>query len=256
MRHVLSIAVATYKESIRSKVMYLAFFFVILLLISMSAFAGVSIGDKVTIIKDSGLFGISFFSAIYIIIAGSLLFAKELSKKTIINVLSKPISRCAFVLGKFFGLVLTVTVFITLLSFILFLFIYCSAAEVSFNIFYAGFSILLECCVVAAITLFFSSFVTSPVLSGAFSFAFFLAGRSANYLLEFFDNYSDSVAKFLGNTIYQIVPHLQQINVSEQLIAGVAYSKEQIFSSLLYVIGYCLVLLTLSCLFFEKKEVA
>ena len=82
---VMNIALNTVRETIRSKILYSLFFFLILLLAVSAFFGTVTIGDQEKVIKDFGLFALSLFSVLYAVISGSLLLAKELQRKTLYN---------------------------------------------------------------------------------------------------------------------------------------------------------------------------
>ena len=110
------IAKSTFTEVIRSKVLYLVLAFAAILVVVSSAFANVTIGDPVKTIKDFGLLSISLFSVIFIAISGSVLLSKELQRKTIYNILSRPISRHEYMIGKFFGIWLSTAVLIALMT--------------------------------------------------------------------------------------------------------------------------------------------
>jgi len=81
MMKILYIGINTYRESVRSKILYSLIFFAVIVVCVSAFFGSVTIGDQVKVIKDFGLFAISLFSAAYAVISGSALLSKELSKK-------------------------------------------------------------------------------------------------------------------------------------------------------------------------------
>ena len=66
--------------------------------------------------KDFALFAVSLFSTVITVVLGSTLLQKELGKRTILNLLSKPVARWEFIVGKFLGLFLTLTVIVWVMS--------------------------------------------------------------------------------------------------------------------------------------------
>lgn len=254
MRKIIAIACLTFKESVRSKVLYSTLFFAFFVVVASALFGSVTIGEKVKVVKDFGLFAISFFSAMYAVIAGSLLLAKELSLKTIHNILSKPLSRATFLCGKFLGLGTTVSVLILLLTLVLFLFCYFLEGSFDWMLFYAAFFIFLQSIIVCACTIFFSSIVITPFLSGFFSFAFFLAGRSSQYFLQFLKGYEETLLNLPLKIVYEILPHLNLLDVSERVVYNLAYDSDLLLFGILYSVGYCGAALILSTLFFSKRD--
>ena len=64
--------------------------------------AGISLGQNAKILIDFGLAMIEIFGLVTILFFGSQLIFKEIEGKTIYLILSKPIKRSEFILGKFF----------------------------------------------------------------------------------------------------------------------------------------------------------
>src|SRR5258706_1350491 len=110
MRSTGHVAVNVFKESVRDKVLYNLVAFAVLL-ISMSYLIGeLTAGQDLKIIKDLGLASISVFGLLIAVFIGIGLVWKEVEKRSIYTLLSKPMRRGEFVLGKYCGLVLTLVV--------------------------------------------------------------------------------------------------------------------------------------------------
>ena len=116
----------TFKEAIRNRFLYLLFFLGVFFALSSYIISLLSIGGEEKILMDVGLAAINFFSVLIAVFTGINLVYKEIDKKTVFNVLSKPVSREYFIIGKFLGL--AYTMFITLLLmamiFVIFLFFF------------------------------------------------------------------------------------------------------------------------------------
>lgn len=249
------IAMNTFRESVRSKILYSTLFFA-LLLVGLSAFFGsVTIGDQVLVIKNFGLTSISLFSVAFAVISGSALLQKELSRKTVYNILAKPVSRAEFVLGKYFGMVATVALLVALMGAALSLFV--SIFEGRFDLLLcAGYGYtLLELLIVCAAALLFSSIVVTPLLSGLFTFGIFLAGRSVGYLLFFLTSADEhSLHSILFRTLYWLLPRLDVLNIGNDIVYGASIDKTNFIWSLLYALGYSGIMLTLATAFFSRRE--
>lgn len=257
MERVLTIAINTYRESVRSKILYSLFFFA-LLMVAVSAFFGsVTIGDQVKVIKDFGLFSISMFTVMYAVISGSTLLSKELTQKTIYNILAKPVARWEFLLGKYLGMLLTGVVMLALMGSALSVFVACFEGEFSFSLIQGYIHILFELVIVCAATIFFSSVVVTPMLSGFFAFAVFLSGRSVELLHYFIDNgmVSEWGARIL-QLVYWILPQLQKINIVDRVVYNQNIDYAFMMYCLLYSLGYAGVLLVLSHFIFSRREFA
>ncbi len=255
MLHIYTIAINTYRESVRSKVLYALFFFAAVLLAISAFFGTVTIGDQIKVIKNFGLFSLTLFSVLYAVIAGAALLHKELTRKTIYNILAKAVERRDFMLGKYFGMLGTVTLMIILMGCALVLFCWPFNAELDLSIGLAVLGIFFQLVIICAVALFFSSIVVTPMLSGAFTFGVFLAGRSTDYLLYFINNgtLSGFSAQILKVT-YFLLPHLNWLDQSNAVVHGQTVEAEKILWSLIYSVCYAGVLLVLANFFFKRKE--
>jgi len=246
-----AIALTTYLELVRSRSL-LAFLALELAVILVAAlFGSVTIGDQLVVTKNFGLFCASFFSILFVIIFGSALLEREVSRKTIYNIFSKPVSRSHFVLGKFFGL-FTAGATLLFLSFVLL------AITVTFfdlfsksdsSLFYlSSFPfMLLELLIISAVIIFFSSFTVTPALIGLFTFAIFLAGRNAEYIPLFLagEHISELLKIVLGSTYY-LLPHLNLYTVSDKAVYDILPSFNHLLWCFLYTFCYSLALVCIS----------
>lgn len=259
MSKILALGISTFLEAFRSKVLYSVIFFVVVVLVIASFFGSVTIGEQVKVIKDFGLFSISLFSVAYISIAGASLLSKELNQKTIYAILSRPVKREEFIIGKFLGLFITLTILTILMAIVLSLFLFFFEQKFDLTLVSAYFSIFLQNLIACAIVIFFSTIVITPLLAGVFTFSLFLAGRSSELILEFIKNTDvilDGVFSpmvFFGN-VYYVLPHLDKIDISNQIVNGIHVTSKHLFWSVGYSLFYTCILLCLSCIFFRKQE--
>src|SRR5947209_6326546 len=105
-----AITLNTFREAVRDRVLYNLIFFVLLLVASAPLFSQISIGLEKLILVNVGLSSISLFGAIIAILIGIGLVSKEIEKKTLYTILSRPVRRWEFIVGKYFGLLLTLLV--------------------------------------------------------------------------------------------------------------------------------------------------
>lgn len=249
------IAINTFRESIRSKILYSLLFFAALLVLASAFFGSVSIGDQLKVIKDFGLFSISFLSVCFVVISGSSLLYKELARKTIYNILGKSVTRWQFLLGKFLGLVITAETMLILMGAALCLLVLLMSGEISSTFVLAFLFMGLELVIVCAAAILFSTIVVTPLLIGLFTFSLFLAGRSVSLLLYLIDHelVVGAGASVLKG-VYYILPHLEALNISDQAVYNDPIALEQIGWAVLYVVGYSAVLLVIAQLVFARRD--
>lgn len=256
MKKILAIALNTFRESVRSKVLYAVLFFALLMLLLSTFFGTVTIGDQIRVIKDFGLFSISIFSVAYVVIAGASLLDKELMRKTIYNILGKAVTRSEFIIGKYLGLLMTSSTLVILMTPCLMLYLSFFENKVDYMIVYASIFMILELTIVCAAAIFFSSIVVTPILSGLFTFGIFLAGRSVQYLGILAEQGIEGLPKTALQTLGQILPNLDKLNVANEAIyldINAINTQKFIWSSL-YALSYAAILLILSNIIFKQKE--
>src|SRR5437764_10795658 len=105
-----AIAFSTFREAVRDRVLYNLIFFASLLVASAPIFGQISVGVERIFLINLGLTAISLFGIVIAIFIGIGLVSKEIDKKTLYTVLSRPVRRWEFILGKFWGLVGTLVV--------------------------------------------------------------------------------------------------------------------------------------------------
>jgi ABC-type transport system involved in multi-copper enzyme maturation permease subunit len=116
MSKIQAIALNTFKEAVRNKVLYFLLIFALLLMGFSGVISDLSIAAPEKLIKDMGLAAIDFIGFLIAVFVGVYLVYNELDKKTVYTIVSKPIDRYQFILGKFFGLLFTIYVNIAIMS--------------------------------------------------------------------------------------------------------------------------------------------
>ena len=183
MTQMLAIAKNTFREAIRDRILYGFLFFAVLLILFSVVLGQLSFNQQIRCTLDVGLAGISFFSVLIAIFLGITLLHKEIEKRTIYTVLSKPVSRATYLLGKFLGLAATMAVQIMLMVAVFFAVLLLMGGELTSGLFFALALIFVEVLLVISLALFFTSF-SSPFLSGIFCLGIFAAGRNADLITE------------------------------------------------------------------------
>jgi ABC-type transport system involved in multi-copper enzyme maturation permease subunit len=122
MAKILAIALNTFKEAVRNRVLYIILIFALAMLGATGIISDLTIADEERIIRDMGLASIRFFGLLIAVFVGIGLVYHEMDKKTIYTIISKPIDRHQFILGKFFGLLMTIYVIVIFMG-LFFLFV-------------------------------------------------------------------------------------------------------------------------------------
>jgi ABC-type transport system involved in multi-copper enzyme maturation permease subunit len=260
------IALNVFRESVRDKVLYNLVFFAILLMGASYLIGQLTAGQDVKIIKDLGLAATSIFGLFIAVFIGIGLVSKEVEKRSIYSLLAKPIERRDLVVGKYLGLVLTLAVNLGIMAIALYAVLaYMAWAAPPFAsagwerpaldpaLLKAFLLTFLELAIVTAIAVFFSTFST-PILSAAFTFALFIAGRFSADLRNFNQVIDSPVANALTTGLYWILPNLSPFDVRSQVVHGQAVTASYMALSTGYALLYIGALIVAAVVVFARRD--
>jgi Cu-processing system permease protein len=250
---ILVIAANTYREIIRDRILYGIFVFALLLFGLSMALGQLSFTDQGRVAGNFGLAAIQIGAAIVSIFVGSTLVSREIEKKTILTLLTRPLSRLQFVIGKTVGLMAVIFVCITLMAAALAIILWLSGYTVDGLFLMALHGIVLESIVLLAFTLFFGSFA-SPMFSVSFVIGVFLLGHWVESLRFFVENSKSASFKSLGTGILAISPNLEIFNWRDFFINQEAVVWSNFWNAHSYAAIWAAFLLFLSTLILGRRD--
>ncbi len=266
MRAIAWIAVNVFRESVRDKVLYNLVLFAILMMGASYLIGQLTAGQDIKIIKDLGLAAVSIFGLFIAVFIGIGLVSKEVERRSIYSLLSKPIHRYQLVLGKYAGLVLTLAVNIAIM-------VAAFYAVLAYMQWMAPQDMLLaldgpaldprmmkavvltfaELSIVTAIALFFSTF-SSPMLSASFTAALYIAGHFSADLRNFDQVVNSRATTMVARGLYWVLPNLAPFDVKTQVVHAQPVPVGYIATSLLYGAAYVGILLTMAVMIFSRRD--
>jgi len=253
---VFAIALNTSREAIRNKVLYSILFFACLLTGVSAVFGWASIGDTTKFVKDFSLFSISLFGVVTTVVLGVSLLSKELGKRTIHNILSKPVRRWQFLVGKFLGLLTTLAVMMALMTVALLVLLFFLEGSLDWQIVPIIAVMVLELSILSAVAIFFSSIVVTPALAGLFTAATFIAGRSIPVLGYFMTPDQPATVRYIASGLHAVLPHLSQFYIADGIVYGLSLPPVYYLHATIYAVAYTALLLIVSATIFQRREFA
>jgi len=250
---ILAIARNTFREAVRHKVFYLLIFFGVFFAFSSRFVSMLSVGDQEKVLMDVGLASIHFFSVLVAIFTGINLVYKEIEKKTIYNILSKPITRGEFVLGKFAGLALTLLAALGSMAVMFFLFLFVTTGAFAPRCLIFFFLLYIELLIITALSLVFSSFST-PILSSIFTVTIYLVGQALWTFQEFKTRLHEPFSRYVATGLYYLLPNLDKFNVKNEIVMSTPLSGARVLAAAAYGCVYVAALLTLAVIIFRRRE--
>jgi Cu-processing system permease protein len=250
------IAVATVKGFARDRVFHATLIFSILFTLFSYLLAQLTIIESRKILVDFGLSAISICGVLLALLVGITAIGREVETKTIYTVLSKPISRTHYLLGKYLGCALSCLIAHILISCSLLLILHQLGEGYPDGLLACFYLMTLETLFVLAIALYFSTSVSSSFLAGSITVAIFLIGRSAN-TFKIISNRSNSLTpKYVTRFFYDVFPNLERFDVRELVAYSKPIDQQILIWSSLYFAAYCIAFLTMTALRLRRKDLA
>lgn len=251
-----AIARNAFREAVRDRVLYNLVLFV-LLLTAASIFIGeLSGGQERKIIVDLGLSAMLLFGMFIAIFVGVGLVYKEIERKTIYAVFSKPVGRGEFLIGKYLGLCLTLLVNVLVMGVgvsLALLYVSRGWDPLIPTIWPAVLLIYIELMLLTAIALLFSSF-SSPALSALLTFLTFVIGHFSADLKILAGSLGSTAARWFFTGLYYLLPNLANYSFITPAAHGRTPTAGFVFATALYALVYITVVLAAATLIFSRRN--
>jgi Cu-processing system permease protein len=248
-----TIAVNTVREAVRSKVLYVLLFFAIVLIGTGVLLSTLSYVERERILQDVGLASIRLFGAAIAIFVGVGLIHKEVDRRTIFTILSKPVSRSEFLLGKYAGLVVTLWIQVAIMAVCFVVVSWLAGAPVTAGHAKAMLLVAGELAVLVAVATLFSSF-TTPMLASLFSAGFYVVGHLSRDLRELGAQSGDPMVANVTAAMHRVLPDLDAFNATIEAVHGLPIPAAAIWQPFLYGACYSAALLLLAAVIFQRRD--
>jgi hypothetical protein len=284
MRRIAAIAAVTWTELVRMKVFYFLVIFALLVIGNSFFLAKFSFEEEFQMLKDIALGAMSIFSSLLAILATATLLPKDIEDRTIYTILAKPVSRTEYLLGKLSGVFLLLTLAVLLMGAVFAVVlllrtqtllhatqiemqgmpaeeIQAALAKIRTaghdpNLLAGGVVILVKAWLLAAMTMFISTFATSTIFTTISAFAVYFIGHLQATAREYWlaSNGSGILSKTVLGLVALIFPDLQAFNLVDDIVVGTAIPLTIFLKSLALGLGYIAVYTTLAAAVFHQKE--
>lgn len=251
-----TIACNAFREAVRDRVLYNLVLFVLLLTAGAVFLGELSAAQESKIIIDMGLSAMLLFGAFISTFVGVGLVYKEIERRTIYAIFSKPVGRGEFLVGKYLGLCLTLLVNVIVMGagvMLALLYVKRGWDPLALRILPAMLLLYLELTILTAVALLFSSF-SSPALSALFTFFIFIIGHFSADLKTFAATLGSSGARWVFTGLYYLLPNLANFSYITPAAHGQSPPLMTLVVSLAYAVVYISILLTAATLIFDRRS--
>ncbi|MFM7230783.1 MAG: ABC transporter permease [bacterium] len=253
MNHALLIAHNTFREAVRDRVLAGIVIAGLVLLALTRIASPLAMGEDLRLTVDLGLSTITWLGMVVVLMVGSSLVAKEIDRRTIFNLLSRPLPRPLYLFGKWGGLTLALTTVAAVLATALGgLLVAMGHASHLPALAQAAYLACLELAVVTAIAVLFSA-LSTPVLSALYTLGLFLAGQWCEDLRRFASHAPEGLRVML-ETIANLLPNLPLFDMRTLAAGGHTTTPEHLALATAYAAVYSGCILLLGAAAFESRD--
>lgn len=254
LSNLFTIARNTFRESVRDRVLYNLVFFVLLITAAAVFLGELTAGNEARVIVNLGLTVVLFFGAFIAIFVGVGLVSKEIERRTVFAIFSKPITRSEFLIGKYLGLALTLLVNIAVMALgISLALLYVEGSQLIGAALVAILLIYFELLILTALAILFSTF-SSPTLSALLAFLVFVIGHFSSGLKEIAESLGSGAARLFFNGLYYFLPNLSFFMSITNAAHGEFPNFTYIATAAFYSVIYVFVLLFCSSFIFGRRN--
>lgn len=248
-----ALAANTMREAIRSKVLYTLLFFAVLLIGTGVLLSTLTYVEGQRILQSVGLAAIRLFGAAIAIFVGIGLIHREVERRTIYTILSKPISRGEFLLGKYLGLVATIWLQVAIMGVAFAAVSLLAGAPLTLQHGQALLLAAMELALVVAFATLFSSF-TTPMLAALFTTGLYAVGHLSRDLRDLGSRSDVEAVRWLATGLHRVLPDLESFNLTTQALHALPVPPAEIVFAVVYGVGYSALLLLLAVAIFERRD--
>ena len=268
MTTLLPIALITFKEGVRNRALYGITLLALLFFFANFLISGMFMQEVGKVAVDIALSAVSLSGLLLVLFVGINLMAKDLDKKTIYMVLSRPISRSQYIIGKFFGMALLIIVTMIFLGICAMLSI--QLIKMVYPNYFARFSwamILLALSfntlamiLLSALAFLFASFTSTSFITLVLTVIAYIIGQSLSDVKELVEapqavgiHVSSATVK-LVQIAYYLFPNLSIFNIKTQAAHALSISLSYIFWTVVYGLVYTALAITGASILFRRRE--
>lgn len=251
--NILTLAGSTFLETVRDKIFYLVAVFGFIMLASTAILSPLTVGAQGKIMADVGLASMVIFGLLVVVFVGSNMVRKELDKGTIVTILSRPVGRREYLIGKFLGLNLTLVTMLGVMGLVFLLMLFLAPGSFSLRFLGAFYLTFLELTLINAVVVFFSTSV-SPILAAVFTLGVFSVGHLSQSIRDFGQLQDSLFQRQISELVYYLTPNLEVFNLRGLVVHGTTVPGSHLVMATVYCLAWSGLLLVVAGSIFSRKE--
>lgn len=242
-----------FREARRNRVTVVVGVFLAVLLLSSQLVTEVTVTTLERVLTDFGLGAMSLILVFLSIFLSTGLLSREIERKTIYLVVTKPVSRSTFLLARVAGNMITLAVLLLGMSLLFIVELTLFGAAPNSMQLVALLGLLVELLVLTSAGVLMSSFAGTTV-SAVVVVGLYLVGHLAPDLYNLSGRSESAGFRFAGRAMYYMLPDLERLNFRPQAAYQVAVDAKTLLQNLGYGLAWSAVLLALAVIIFNRRD--
>ncbi|MFA5859465.1 MAG: ABC transporter permease subunit [Elusimicrobiota bacterium] len=250
---VLSICKYTLRESLRNKAFFIVIVFGLIILFSSLFFSILGGEQEIRLLTDFGLTAIEFFCFITTVYLGTTIILEEINNKTIYFIVTRPISRGTYIMGRYLGILLTVLIGALAMYGIHIVLLVLKGWKPEYAYFMGYFGLILKLMLILSVATATALLTTSAMTGLVFTLLIWVAGHFSQEMKYLMTKTAEMFPKILMTIGYYCLPNFQYFNYRDNAVLS-TMSAGFVFGTLAYALLYTTVCLAITIIIFRRKE--
>ncbi|WP_373540814.1 ABC transporter permease [Chamaesiphon sp.] len=249
-----AVASNVFREVMRARIFLTIGFYAVLMLAAWRILPSISGAAQDKIMTDFGTASSSLLGVVIAIFVGTSSIDKEIEKRTVFTIVTKPISSMEFILGKHLGLSAVLAILVAGMTAIYLLVL--SLSQISYQLVplvITAFFLWLELCLLVAAALFFSVF-TSSLLAILLTFSLYLAGHLSEGMVKLAGVTKNPSFQQLTDNLYLVLPDLSRLDLKNDAVYGILPQPDALLLNAGYAVLYMGILLLATTMIFSRRQ--
>jgi ABC-type transport system involved in multi-copper enzyme maturation permease subunit len=249
-----AVASNVFREVMRDRIFLTIGFYGVVMLSAWRLLPAISGAAQDKILTDFGTASASFLGVVIAIFVGTNLINKEIEKRTVFTIVTKPISSIEFILGKHLGLSAVLAILVAGMTAIYLMVL--SLAQINYQLIpllLTAFFLFLELCLLTAAALLFGVF-TSSILAILLTFSLYLVGHLSEGMVKLAGVTKNPGFQQLTDNLYLILPDLSRLDLKNDAVYGVLPQADTLLLNAGYAVVYTVALLLITTVIFSRRQ--
>ncbi len=250
---VLLVAINTLKELIRDRALLGLLIFALVVIVASEAFGMISAGEDVKFVIDISLAGMLLFGVLISVMGGTSLVYREMERKTIYTIVSRPVHRWEFVVGKYLGLLMLLAVNLAAMGFLFLGYLWLMGGPIRMALLQAIVMTFLEVMVLTAVALLLST-LTSPMLGAIVTLMLFLVGHGTEELKLLSEGAGNRFLRLVFGGAYYVLPNLENFNIRAEAAHYATVEWSRVGIAGLWAVAYSTLAVLIAIAVFGRRN--